>query len=288
MADSGSSTSLAVAGLLIGAISGGVVGYAVHAYTAEPQVVEQEKVVKEELTDEDLARLCEELSPDEQSKVMGAQRRVEDLEAMLAEKEAMLAELKATSEQDEARRQAAAKQWKAMEAEIEQLRAERDAAVAERDQLKVELQETLVELDRQIKRAETFKSKAKHYKKQSTENGWQAFASNAKVEICDKGTRKRHEKCHEAVEAALGPSVVSKFETCIDSYQARPQLRESTKGEELPAFAEWLPDDNKFTKKGFYIVFCDPTLPEGQTLDDLDRELMEQAPAPTPPAEPAE
>ncbi|MCK6504993.1 hypothetical protein L6R53_16615 [Myxococcota bacterium] len=285
---SGSSTPLAIAGLLIGALSGAVVGWIAHSMTAEPQVVEKQTEVEKQLTEEQIEALCKEVTPDERSKLLGAQRKVEDLETMLAEKEALLAELKGKQETDAARRQAAAKQWKEMEAEIERLKTERDTAVTERDALRTELQQTLKELDHQIKRAETFKAKAKEFKRKSTENDWNAFLAQAKVEICDKGTRKRHEKCHEAVEAALGPSVVSKFETCIDSYQARPQLRESTKGEELPAFAEWLPDDNKFTKKGFYIVFCDPTLPEGQTLDDLDRELMEQAPAPTPPAEPAE
>lgn len=276
MSENGSSSSLAIAGLAIGAICGGIVGYAVHAFTSEPEIVEQEKIVKEELSEDDLAALCEELTPDERTKVMSAQKRVEDLEALLSEKEALLAELKAEDEKDEARRKAAAKQWKDMEAEIEQLRAERDAAVAERDELKQELQETLVELDRQIKRAETFKAKAKHYKKKSTENGWQAFFASAKVEICDKGSRKRHERCHEAVEAALGPSVREKFTTCVDSYQATPILRQAEKGEELPAYAEWLPDDNKFTKKGWYIIFCDPTLPEGQTLDEIDQELLEE------------
>lgn len=276
MSESGSTPSLAVAGLVIGAICGGIVGYAVHAFTSKPQIIEQEKVVTEEISDEALAKLCEELTVDEREKVMGAQRKVEDLEVMLAEKEALLAEMKAADEKDEERRKAAAKQWKAMEAEIEQLRAERDAAVQERDQLKEELQETLVELDRQIKRADTFKAKAKHYKKKSTENGWQAFEASAKVEICDKGSRKRHEKCHEAVETAFGPAVREKYTTCVDSYQATPVLRQREKDEALPAFAEMLPDDNKFTKKGWYIIYCDPTLPEGQTIDDADKELMEQ------------
>ncbi len=270
------STTLAIAGLGIGALCGAIIGYAVHGFTAEPQIVEQEKVVKQELTEEELLAMCEEVTPDERSKLLGAQRKVEDLEAMLAEKEALLADLKSKNEQDAERRKAAAKQWKDMEAEIESLKAERDAAIAERDELREELQKTLKELDRQIVRAETFKKKAKQYKKESTENSWAAFSNGAKVEICDKGTRKRHEKCHEAVEAALGPSVRDKYTTCVDTYQATPVLKQAEKGEELPAFAEWMPDDNKFTKKGWYIVFCDPTLPEGKTLDDIDRELMEQ------------
>ena len=272
-----SSTPLVIAGLLIGGICGGILGYALHRFTVEPKIVE--KVVQKELSDQELLALCEQVSPDERSKLLGAQRKVEDLEAVLAEREAELTRLKAEGEKDQSRREAAAKQWRQMEAEIAQLKTERDAAVQERDQLRVELQQTLKELDHQIKRAETFKSKAKEFKQKSTENAWLAFENGAKVEICDKGTRNRHEKCHEAVEAALGPSVVSKFATCVDTYQATPVLRQATKGEELPMFAEWLPDDNKFTKKGWYIVFCDPTLPEGQTLDDIERELLEEVPA---------
>lgn len=271
----GSSTPLAIAGLLIGALSGGVVGWIAHGLATEPAVVEKETEVMRDLTDEEIQSLCAEVSPDEKAKLLGAQRKVEDLEAMLAEKEALLSELKGKQETDEARRKAAARQWKEMEAEIEQLKAERDAAVTERDELKTELQQTLKELDRQIRRAETFKAKAIEFKKQSTENDWLAFDAQAKVEICDKGSRNRHEKCHEAVQAALGPSVQAKFQTCVDTYQARPELRQAEKGEELPANAEWLPDDNKFTKKGWYIIFCDPSLPEGQTMDDIERELLE-------------
>ncbi|NOY28260.1 MAG: hypothetical protein GXP62_20545 [Oligoflexia bacterium] len=271
-----SSTPLAIAGLLIGALSGGVVGWIAHGLRSEPQVVEKEVQVNRELTPDEVLAMCQEVNPDVRSKVLGAQRKVEDLEATLAEKEAMLAELKDKQETTDSRRQAAAKQWKAMKAEIEQLKAERDAAVTERDSLRTELKQTIKELDHQIRRAETFKVKAKEFKKKSTQNDWAAFDAQAKVEICDKGSRKRHANCHQAVEAALGPSVRNKFETCVDTYQARPELRQAEKGEALPAFAEWLPDDNKFTKKNWFIIFCDPTLPEGQTMDDIDRELMEK------------
>ena len=61
----------------------------------------------------------------------------------------------------------------------------------------------------------------------------------------------------------MTPPIKERFQTCVDTYQAVPVLRQrEKKDEELPAFAEDLPDDNKFTKKGWYIIFCDPTLPE--------------------------
>ena len=275
MSDGSRSTTLAIAGLAIGALSGGVVGWVAHALTAAPKIVEKKTEVPRELTDAEVIDLCADVNPDQRSKILGAQRKVEDLQTLLDEKEQELADMKAKTETDETRRKAAAKKWKEMEAQIAQLQQERDAAVQERDGLRTELQTTLKELDHQIKRAETFKVKAKEFKKKSTENDWKAFDAEAKLEICDKGTRKRHDKCYDAVDAALGPSVRAKFETCVDSYQARPTLREAKKGEELPDFAEWLPDDTKFTSKGFYIVYCDPTLPESKTMDDIDKELEE-------------
>lgn len=242
----------------------------------EPETIETERVTVRDYTAEEMEVLCKELTTDARTQLLSRQARVENLEAVLKEKEAELEALKKQDEVDETKRQAAAKRWKEIESEIASLKVERDAAVAERDALRVELKDTLKELDRQIVRAETFKAKAKEFKKKSTENDWQAFLANAKLEICDKGTRKRHEKCHEAVDLALGASVVNQFEVCVDGYQARPELRSLERGEELPANAQRLPDDNKFTKKGWAIVFCDPSLPEGQTLDDLDRELMEK------------
>lgn len=252
-------------------------------FDKEPEVTESERVTFREYTPEEMEVLCKELTTDARTELLSRQARVENLEQTLKEREAELTTLKKQDEVDETKRKAAAVRWKEIEAEITTLKAERDAAVVERDALRAELKDTLKELDRQIVRAETFKAKAKEFKKKSTENDWQAFLANAKLEICDKGSRKRHEKCHDAVDTALGSAVVNQFEVCVDGYQARPELRAFEKGEELPANAQRLPDDNKFTKKGWAILFCDPTLPEGQTLDDLDRELMEDELAPDAP-----
>ncbi len=241
----------------------------------EPQVVEKDRVVVREYTPEEMEVLCAGLTKTARDQLIGAQSRVENLEETLRMREAELSELKQKVETDEAKKAAAAKRWKEIEAEIATLKKERDAAVTERDALREELKTTLKELDRQIARADAFKAKAKEFKKKSTENDWQAFLANAKLEICDKGTKKRHEKCHEAVEQALGPAVMAKFEVCVDSYQARPSLRALERGEALPEYGQRLPDDNKFTRAGWAIIFCDPTLPEGKLMSDIDKELME-------------
>lgn len=235
-----------------------------------------------ELTEEQLLKLCEELVEDGQTKAMKAQARVESLQNDLAAKEEELARLKAEDIKDEKRRAAAARKWREMEAELETLRTELTEAETERDTLRTELKETLVQLDKQIAETKKFKKKAKvyrakaiQYKTESTENLWKSFGAEAKVEICDRGSRKRHEKCHSAVESALTPAIRRKFEQCVDTYQAVPVLRQLEKNEALPNLAQELPNDNKFTKKGWVIIWCDPTLPEAgdKILSAPDPEL---------------
>ena len=267
-----SSNIVGVAAALAGGILlGGAVGYVAHASFAEPEVVVPEvEIIEKEISEEDLLRLCEELTDDEKTKVVAAQERVVQLRDELAAKEAALAEYKAKEITDDKRRKAAAKKWKEMETELETLRSKLQVAETERDELRVELKQTLRDLDRQIAQTEKYKEKAKEYKEKSTVNLWSSFQNGAKVEICDRGTRKRHAKCHESVETALSQRIRDKFTTCVDTYQAVPELRQLDKGDTMPAFAERLPDDNKFTKKGWVIVFCDPTLPEAGGDDGLD------------------
>lgn len=239
-------------------------------------------VDKTALTEEQLLALCSELVEDGQTKAMKAQQRVEELQSSLAEKEELLAKLKAEEIKDEKKRAAAVRKWREMEAELETLKTQLTEAETERDTLRNDLKQTLVQLDKQIAETKKFKKKAKvyrakaiQYKTESTENLWRSFNAEAKVEICDRGSKKRHAKCHEAVSAALTSSVRSRFEKCVDTYQAIPVLKKLEKNEARPALAEALQDDNKFTRKGWVIIWCDPTLPEAgdNLLSEPDPDL---------------
>ncbi len=262
----------AAAALLFGCGIGAAVGYVAHATLSggdgDKVVIPPPAVIKAEISDEDLASLCEELTDDEASKAREAQNKVDSLQDQLMAKEAELAEMKKEATGDEAARKAAAKKWRQMEKEIEELRGTLTVAEQERDEAREELRETIIVLDKQIKKsnrlkkkADTFREKAKEYKEESTKNLWSSFKNDAKVQICDRGTKKRHENCHASVETAFSNAMNQKFTVCVDTYQAVPVIKEAEKGEELPQFAAWLPDDNKFTK-GWYVIFCDPTLPE--------------------------
>ncbi len=199
-----------------------------------------------------------------------AQTEVEQLKDLLEAREEELNRFELKEIKDDERRAAAAVRWKAMEAEIESLKTRLQEAETERDELLVELKETVKALDEQIKKTEDAKEVARHYKRKSVVNLWAAFSAEAKVKICDRGTRRRHAKCHEAVENSLSNRVQDRFVECVNSYQATPLLLKAEKDQELPMFAQALDEESRFTKKGWYIQFCDPTLPEaGDPLEDL-------------------
>jgi len=209
---------LGAAGLLAGA----AVGYAVKHLTTDPVaiVVQQPEVVKQELSPEELENLCSEPLDDERMNLAKAQAKVVDLQAQLQARESELGKLKGQVEVDEQKRAAAARRWKEMESEIEQLKTDLAQAESERDEVMVELKTTIRKLERQIRETEKAKAEADFYKNESTVNLWSAFVAQAKVEICDRGTRKRHEKCHEAVAGALDKMSKDRFRECVDTYQA--------------------------------------------------------------------
>ncbi|MGC6507911.1 MAG: hypothetical protein ACON4U_05805 [Myxococcota bacterium] len=252
--------------LVIGAVSllGGLsFGWLAKGMLSEPEIIEKEitRIEKEELSDEDLLALCETLTEEQKKDVLGVAQEVQILQEVLAEKEAELGRLKQEAESNEEKRAAAAQRWKAMESEIEALKTQLEEAIQERDELKEELQETLVALNEQITETNRFKTKAKRYKKESIKNLWSSFTNEAKLAGCNRGSQRRHSKCYEAFDLGLNAAFQERFKTCVNTHQATPEIRKAERGETLPSFSEWLPQDNKYTKN-WYIIFCDPTLPE--------------------------
>ncbi|MCA9494339.1 MAG: hypothetical protein KC621_30645, partial [Myxococcales bacterium] len=79
---------------------------------------------------------------------------------------------------------------------------------------------------------------------------------------CEKGNRKKMGNCREAVLASLSTDTrQSKFAHCIRSGQAQPVVHERQGNGDLPDFSEMLNEEEKLVK-GWYVEFCDPTLPE--------------------------
>ena len=83
-------------------------------------------------------------------------------------------------------------------------------------------------------------------------------------------------RCCETITEALTPTMRDKFRHCIKAGQSVPAVLEAEKKQKkLPLYAEWLGQDNKVTK-GWYVLFCDPTLPEADDLTEVLRNLDRQ------------
>jgi predicted nucleic acid-binding Zn-ribbon protein len=209
-----------------------------------------------------LDALCAGRTPDAASAAQAAQAQVQTLSAELATKEAELAAARADAEKSTDAKDAASAKAKKLEAEIGALKGKLSEATSERDRLVAELRDTLVKLDEANAAATAAQGEVRDVRAQNTGERWSRFVAEAKVELCEKGTVKRHETCHEAVAAAFDAKLRDRYVACVNSRQATPSLGQLEKGQSLPAFAVALPDDKAFTSKGWYVLLCDPTLPE--------------------------
>lgn len=210
----------------------------------------------------DLNALCAGRTPDAAAAAQAAQAQVQTLSAELATKEAELAAARADAEKATDAKDSAAAKAKKLEAEIGALKSKLTEATSERDRLVAELRDTLVKLDEATAAATAAQGEVRDVRAQNTGERWSRFVAEAKVELCEKGTVKRHESCHEAVETAFDSKLRDRYVACVNSRQATPSLGQLEKGQTLPAFAVALPDDKAFTSKGWYVLLCDPTLPE--------------------------
>ena len=267
---------------LIGLLAGAAAGAGAYAILAPSKTVTEQTTVtqveQKEMTPEELAELCKnsDLFKNTQTELVSAQTKVASLQSEIEKKDADLAKMKSAAAKGDA---AASKKYKDLEAEIANLKGQLAQAEKERDELVVELKKTVEELQQQIQATEVQRQRAERYKGEAHQNLWTSFSAEAKVAICDRGSRRRHDKCHEAVETALTSEMQSKFLSCVDSYQFTPMLRQLERKQEVPSNAMKLSDDDRFTDKGWYIQYCDPTLPEaGEAADAADRNAT---PAPT-------
>lgn len=197
-----------------------------------------------------------------ESAAIAAQERVDGIAGRLAERESELARLEQEMRNDDKRAKSAKAERDRLAAEVRSLQGELSTAARERDTARSELVATLRQLDARIAEAEEARAEASTQRARAERGEWTTFVAQAKTQICDRGTRKRHAKCHDAVDQALSGTLRTRFDACTQSEQAAPELRHLDKGATLPAFAERLPDDRAFTTKGWAVVFCDPALPE--------------------------
>jgi hypothetical protein len=223
----------------------------------------------------DLEALCAGREPGSTNRLQAAQTQVETLSQQLAAKEAELSQALAEADKAGDAKDAATAKARKLESEVSSLKRQVTEARAERDRLVTELKDTLQKLGEQVVLTEQVTVERDAWKSRSTGEQWGRFVAEAKTTMCDKGTAKRHDACYAAVDGALTPAIRQQFLVCTSSGQAIPSLGQLEKGKSAPPRAVLLPDDKDFVSKGWYVLMCDPSLPENK------------APSETKPAEKA-
>lgn len=251
----------ATAALVLGAVLGVAIGW-----VAKPS--EQVEVqVARELTAAELAEVCAPTLEETVTELEEAQNKLSFLEDEVEARDARVKELEAevkrrggsgtsTSGRNLSRELAQAK------ADLNEALEELDIVRAEKERLVVELTETKEELAQTKGKLSAQIVKTERAKEDALVNKWYRFINGAQLDICEKGTRKKLGRCRETVQSTLMTNVRrDKFAHCVRSGQATPTVRELQKNEALPDFSEMIDEEQKQTRD-WYILFCDPTLPE--------------------------
>lgn len=265
--------------LVLGAVLG-VVGGRAAEYLANPDVLSRPEG---EMSRADLiSKLDEaekkyaELLAESQKKEASAKTEFETATAKVADLEGQVGKKEEEVKVLQLKVKKGAKKSAALEKELADRQAELDALKVELETAKADV--TRLTADLEVSREETRSARSETFvaKGETIDAKWDGFKSDSMVQICEKGNRNKLAKCKDEVRAALDSSRAQRFKHCLASGQASPRLVKvdsKEKDPQLPRWSEWLNAEGKFTKNDWYVVFCDPSLPEAQ---------MEEPAAPTP------
>ncbi len=191
-----------------------------------------------------------------------AQAQVDTLVTALKSKEDELSEALAKVETSADARDAMVAKARSLEKDVFALRGQLGQAKDERDRLLEELRTTVEKLDFQVQATDAARAEVVVWQGRSTSEQWRGFVAESKNQVCVRGTAKRVEGCQEAVEGVFSPDLRTRYVACLEAGSAKPSLGRLEKGQSLPAFAVSFPEDRRFPDKGWYVLLCDPTLPE--------------------------
>ncbi len=268
----------AIASLVLGVVVGLLLGFLLKpAQQVEIQV-------PRELTQAELEAACAPAVAEKAKDLEQAQEKVTMLATEVTTKEAKVAELEAEMTKRSERGRALVLELERAKKELVEVKAALVIAEEEKAQLveeltftEAKLEETEEALVEQIELTDLAKEDA-------LTNKWYRFINDAQLEICEKGNRKKLGRCREGVQDHLMDGAIrDKFAHCVRSAQATPTVLLMEKGEIMPQFAHYIDQEDKITKD-WYILLCDPTLPEaegflneehlpatdGSELDDLE------------------
>lgn len=191
------------------------------------------------------------------AQLLDAQERVRTLEGQLATAEAQLVEV-ATAAGVQPEELGAID----LSVEVSALRANLTAARQVRDRLRTDLAAALAAVDDQSLQTARAKSVALSWKKANSRSQWIAFAADTKVALCDHGTRKKVDQCQTQVDAYFTDARFARYAECVEGGHATPVLLGTQKGAEVPQTAEPLSGKQLPRNHAWYVLYCDPSLPE--------------------------
>jgi len=248
----------AIASLVLGVVVGLVLGFVLKpAQQVEIQV-------PRELTQAELEAACAPAVAEKAKDLEQAQEKVTKLSSDVVSKEAKVAELEAEMTKRSERGRAMVLELEKAKKELEETKAALVIAEEEKAQLVEELTLTEAKLEETEEQLEEQIVKTDLAKEDALTNKWYRFINDAQLEICEKGNRKKLGKCREGVQDHLMIDTTrDKFAHCVRSGQATPTVRILEKGESMPQFASYIDESDKITKD-WYILLCDPTLPEAE------------------------
>lgn len=247
----------AVASLALGALLGGVVGW-----TAKP--AEQLHVqVPRDLNAFELEAACAPAIAETANELEAANERVAVLTRDVAVKESRVQELETEMARRAERGRALVVELEAAKKELDEVKAQLAQAEADKKRLVKELNETVERLQQTEQALEKQVALTERAKEDALTNKWYRFLNDAQLTICEKGNRKKLGRCRDSVLSALKhPEVQERFAHCVRSLQATPSVHEISRSEDaLPDYAQYLNEDDRVIK-GWYVLMCDPTLPE--------------------------
>jgi len=245
-----------ISSLALGVVVGVLLGF---LFSSMRQV---EVEVPRELTEAELEAACAPSVAEKAKDLEEAQEKVSRLSSDVATKEAKVAELEAEMTRRSERGRALVLELEKAKQELEEVKAalviaeeEKAVLVQELTLTEAKLEETEEKLEEQIELTDLAKEDA-------LTNKWYRFINDAQLEICEKGNRKKLGKCRESVQDHLMvDSIRDRFAHCVRSRQATPTVLLLEKGEVMPQFASYIDQEDRITKD-WYILLCDPTLPE--------------------------
>jgi hypothetical protein len=204
-----------------------------------------------------VAPTTEAQAPDPVATLQASEARVGELETELATKRAELEALQASADRSDTR-------VAELEAQIKALDARVSSARSERDDLRERLRVALGVLTDQANQNAVAQRQVVALSKANTENLWAAFTAQAKAEVCDPMSRSAREKCELKVSTFFDAGQHDRFAACVRSNRTAPSLWRADGTGDAPSTAVPLTG----ISKDWYVLYCDPSLPEASVADN--------------------